>query len=281
MAHAERMPRHLVALACSIAICIALPGTAAAATVTVAAAGDIAKANAPGTAQRQTANLITGVIKPQRVLVLGDAQYEHGEYNQFLSSYDPTWGVFRSITAPVPGNHEYETTNAAGFFQYFSSVLSPYGSTATDPKKGYYAFNLGDWHIVGLNTNCSVSGISCASEKSWLKADLQADGHVCELGFAHHPSTSFASVLASQGVELMVVGHRHVYERWDDVSGYSIRQLIVGTGGRSLGTPNAAADAEVRAYGVAKLTLNAASYSWSFIDVSGKVRDSGSDTCSS
>ena len=279
MSRSRRASFH-VALACLL-VGVALPGVASAATVTVAAAGDIAKPNSPGTAQRQTANLITGVINPQRVLVPGDAQYERGEYSQFLNSYHPTWGVFRSITSPVPGNHEYETANAAGYFQYFSSVLSPYGSTATDPTKGYYAFNLGDWHIVGLNTNCSVSGVNCTSERSWLKSDLQADGHLCELAFAHHPSKSFASVLASQGVELMVVGHRHVYERWDNVYGLSIRQLIVGTGGRSLGSPRAEADAEVRAYGVAKLQLNATSYSWSFIDVGGKVRDSGSDSCSS
>ena len=280
MSRWRRTPLRLV-LVCSIVVGMTLPEVASAATVTVAAAGDIAKANSPGTAQRQTADLITGVIKPQRVLVLGDAQYEHGEYNQFLNSYHPTWGVFRSTTSPVPGNHEYETPNAAGYFQYFSSVLSPYGSTATDPTKGYYAFDLGDWHIVGLNTNCSVSGINCTAQRSWLKSNLQADGHVCELAFAHHPSKSFANVLASQGVELMVVGHRHVYERWDNVYGFSIRQLIVGTGGRSLGSPRAEADAEVRAYGVAKLQLNATDYSWSFIDVAGKVRDSGSDTCSS
>jgi hypothetical protein len=279
MARWRRKRRAAALLACTIATCIVLCGTAWAATVTVAAAGDIAKANNPGTAQRQTADVITSVIHPARVLVLGDAQYERGEYSQFLKSYHPTWGSFRSTSAPVPGNHEYETAGAGGYFQYFSSVLSAYGSAAADPKKGYYSFNLGDWHIVALNTNCSASGVNCSAERSWLKSDLQADGHTCELAFSHHPTKSFAQVLAGGGVELMLSGHRHTYERWDRVYGLPIRQLIVGTGGRSLGSPRSGADAGVRAYGVAELELRASDYSWSFLDVGGDERDSGSSSC--
>ncbi len=272
--------RRITSLLCVVIVSVLLSGTASAATVTVAAAGDIAKANSPNTAQRKTASLITDVIHPTSVLMLGDAQYERGEYAQFLKSYDPTWGVFRSITAPVPGNHEYETPNAAGYFQYFSSVLTQYGSTATDPRKGYYSFNLGDWHIVALNTNCSVSGISCTEERSWLKADLQADDHLCELAIAHHSNKSFASVLASEGAELYLNGHRHTYERWDRGFGLPIRQFVVGTGGKSSGTPKATADAGFKGFGVLKLQLDAANYSWSFLDVARTVRDSGTGTCS-
>ena len=250
---------------------------ALAATVKVAAAGDIAKEDAPGTAQTQTANLITNVIKPAKVFPLGDEQYLHGEFPQFLASYDPTWGAFNAISAPVPGNHEYETPNAAGYFQYFNSVLSAFGPTATDPAKGYYSFNLGDWHIVAINSNCFA--IDCPAELSWLQQDLAADTHLCELAFYHHPVKKFAKPLAAQGVEVSLVGHRHVYERWNDVFGLDLRQLIIGTGGKSLGMLDPAADKGVRAFGAAQVKLNAGSYSWSFIDVTGAVRDSGSDTC--
>jgi hypothetical protein len=251
--------------------------TAMAATVTVAAAGDIATPDAPGKRQTQTAALITNVIQPARVLVLGDEQYLHGEYSQFLASYDPTWGVFNGISAPVPGNHEYDTPGAAGYFQYFGSVLSPFGSTATDPGKGYYSFNLGDWHVVAINSNCFA--INCPAELSWLKQDLATDTHLCEVAIYHHPIKKFAKPLAAQGVDLALVGHKHVYERWDDVFGLNLRELIIGTGGKSLGTVDPAADAEVAAFGVAKVTLNAGDYSWSFIDVAGSARDSGSDSC--
>jgi acid phosphatase type 7 len=277
MFHRRRFRKSLSTAALALSILGWAAPTARAATVTVAAAGDIAAPDAAGKRQTQTAALITNVIQPARVLVLGDEQYPHGEYSQFLASYDPTWGVFNGISAPVPGNHEYDTPGAAGYFQYFSSVLSPFGSTATDPSKGYYSFNLGDWHVVAINSNCFA--IDCPAELSWLKQDLATDTHVCEVAFYHHPIKKFAKPLAAQGVDLALVAHKHVYERWDDVFDLNLRELIIGTGGKSLGTIDPAADAEVAAFGVAKVTLNARNYSWSFIDVAGSTRDSGSDSC--
>ena len=103
-------------------------------TVTIAAAGDIALTGHPGNHQIQTAALITDRINPVQVLVLGDAQYEKGEYAQFLNSYDPTWGAFKDITAPVLGNHEYETSGASGYFTYFQAQLAGRGAPASDPR---------------------------------------------------------------------------------------------------------------------------------------------------
>ena len=271
----------VAALTFAIVVGTSLTGAASAGTVTVAAAGDIAKEDSPGTAQGQTASLITDVIHPNRVLMLGDAQYPHGELSQFLSSYDPTWGAFRSITAPVPGNHEYETPGAAGYFQYFNSVLTPYGWRATNPRRGFYSFNMGSWHIVALNTNCSDSGIDCAIEKTWLEADLQADDHTCQLAIAHHAKIGFARILAGQGAELYLNGHRHAYERWNRGFGLPIRRFVVGTGGKSAGPPDPEADKGFRGYGVLKLDLHAGSYGWSFIDVGRSVRDSGTGRCRS
>lgn len=247
-------------------------------TVTVATAGDIAQVGSPGMPQRQTASLITQVIKPQRVLVLGDEQYEQGTYDEFQSSYDPTWGAFNNIAAPVPGNHEYETRGAAGYFRYFAPVLEQFGSSATDPTKGYYSFNVGDWHIVALNSNCNFA--DCAAQRRWLQDDLAKDSHLCELAFYHSaPLASLARDVADEGGDLVLAGHRHTYERWDRVFGLNLRQLVVGTGGESVGAPSPAADAGAKAFGVMELTLGSGSYSWRFIDVDGDVLDAGSDTC--
>jgi hypothetical protein len=255
-----------------------LPATAGAASVTIAAAGDIARRNAPGTPQQQTAALITDVIQPSRVLVLGDEQYEHGEYAQFLASYDPTWGDFKNISAPVPGNHEYETTDAAGYFQYFDSVLRGYGTTATDHTRGYYSFNLGDWHIVAINSNCSH--VSCSAQRSWLRSDLAADDHLCELVFYHHAKNQgLSNAVAASGGDVILGGHKHTYERWDSSFGKNVRRFIVGTGGKSVTTPDPAANAGVQAFGVLELVLNPSGYSWSFVDVNRRVRDSGTGTC--
>lgn len=280
--HVGRISSRVRSIAVGTLICLPfLAGvpTADAETVTVATAGDIAKIN-PETPQQQTADLISG-MGVSKVLVSGDEQYEHGELANFLQSYDLSWGVFNNIAAPVPGNHEYETPNAAGYFQYFADVLIPYGPTATDPTKGYYSFNLGDWHLVGLNSTCNAPGVSCSAQRTWLRADLEADSHVCEAVFYHAAGNKgIAKTSVSQGVDLLLASHRHVYERWDQKFGLDIRQLVVGTGGKSLGTPSSAADAGVKAFGVAKLTLDLTGYSWQFIDIAGSVRDSGSDTCS-
>ncbi len=248
------------------------------ATLTVAAAGDIARRDSPGTPQKQTAALITNRINPQLVLELGDAQYEHGELAQFTKSYNPTWGAFKAITAPALGNHEYETGGASGYFAYFQSQLSGRQSTATSANAGYYSFDQGNWHFVALNSNCHFA--SCSGQATWLKNDLASDGSQCEIVFYQDPGTSvFTKAAAAGGAEFVLSGHLHRYERWNNFKGYHIRQFIVGTGGRSSGDPDPRADAEAKAYGVIRLDLFASSYSWQFIDVAGRVRDSGSDTC--
>ena len=277
----ETMRNRKVLSACVIAVALAVMAPAAqAATVTVAAAGDIARKDAPGTPQTQTADLITNRINPSKVFVLGDEQYEAGEFSQFQVSYDPTWGAFKAMSAPVPGNHEYLTPGAAGYFQYFDSELSGYGASAIDPSRGYYSFDVGDWHIAALNSNCSV--VDCLVERTWLKQDLASDDHLCELAFYHHSNNKgFAKRMALSGGELVLAGHVHTYERFDNVFGLAIRQIVAGTGGHSVRLPDPAADAGVKAYGVLKLKLEASKYSWSFIDVNGNVRDSGSDTCHS
>ena len=249
-------------------------------TVTVAAAGDIAHAGSPGSAQKQTAHLITSVIHPAQVLMLGDAQYDHGEYAQFLRSYDPTWGAFKNITDPVLGNHEYETKDADGYFKYFATQLSGRGATASDPHAGYYSFNLGDWHIVALNSNCHFA--NCNSQATWLRNDVASDGHQCQLVMFHDPGQqAFESAAAAVKVDLVLAGHEHRYERWDHIHGLNLRLLIVGTGGESSGAPNPRADAKFKGYGVVQLDLGSTGYSWKFIDVGGRVRDSGSDSCKS
>jgi acid phosphatase type 7 len=277
-------------------------------SVTVAAAGDIAcdpgsgsfnggNGNADSCHMKATAALLQA-IAPSAVLVLGDAQYEDGSYAKYQQSYALTWGQFKNITYPAVGNHEYLTSGASGYFQYF-------GSRAGDPSKGYYSFNLGDWHIISLNSNCSQAG-GCgagSAQEKWLRADLAANPSKCTLAYTHHPrfssgehgdTTSLSALwqaLYDAGAELMLSGHDHSYERFapqtaagaaDAARG--LRQFVVGTGGKShypIGT--AKPNSEARngdTYGILKLTLNPTSYSWQFVPEAGKTfTDSGTTNC--
>jgi hypothetical protein len=257
-------------------------------------AGDIASCSR--TQDSATARLLDGI--PGVVFAAGDNVYEKGTATEYARCYGPTWGRHKSRTRPVPGNHEYQTSGAAGYYGYF-------GSRAGSPSKGYYSFNIGSWHAVMLNSNCSaVGGCGATSAQNrWLRADLAAHPRTCTIAVWHHPRfTSTRSTpdgltlplwqtLYAYGAEIIVNGHRHHYERFAPQtpagaasSAYGIRQFVVGTGGISLvGFPGAMRNSQVRngrTHGVLKLTLHASSYDFAFIPIAGQTfRDSGSSRC--
>jgi hypothetical protein len=259
-------------------------------------AGDIASCSSTG--DEATANLLDNIAGT--VFLLGDNAYESGTSTEYANCYGPSWGRHKSRTRPSPGNHEYNTTNATGYYGYF-------GAAAGDPAKGYYSYDVGAWHIIVLNSNSECTTISCAAgspQEQWLRADLAANTKACTLAYWHHPrfnsgashgnSTAVApfwDALYQYGADVILNGHEHVYERFapqtpqavaDPANG--IRQFTVGTGGRShytFGTiqPNSQVR-EGSTYGVLKLTLHATSYDWQFVPVAGSTfADSGTGSC--
>jgi acid phosphatase type 7 len=264
-----------------------------AATVVIGAAGDIVcgtKSHGGACKQMETSDLLLA-MNPDRVLVLGDVQYESGALSDFQNFYHPSWGRVKSKTSPVVGNHEYGTSNASGYFTYF-------GAAAGDPTKGYYSYNLGGWHIVALNSSCSRVG-GCGDDDpqyEWLQADLRANTALCTLAYMHHPlwtssdlSTSsvqpFVELLYDYGVELLLAGHAHYYERFarQDADGnsdpvYGLREFVVGTGGRNFTSfetilPNS--EVRSRTFGVLKLTLAPTQYTWQFVPIAGSTWSDG------
>jgi hypothetical protein len=253
-------------------------------------AGDIAYCGSDGAAQ--TARLLDQI--DGTVVTLGDNAYAAGTAEQFRDCYDPTWGRHKARTRPSPGNHDYGTPGAAGYFAYFGENAGPDG-------RGYYSYDLGAWHIISLN---SEIGAGPESEQAlWLAADLAAHPATCTLAYWHKPLFSSGSVhgndphmqpiwdlLARAGADVVLTGHDHIYERFapQNSSGAAdpqgIRQFVVGTGGASLyGIGSVKANSEVRgtdAYGVLKLQLHAAGYDWEFVPVEGaNFNDSGSAAC--
>ena len=99
----------------------------------IVAAGDIADCTREG--DEATARLVAGIDRAT-VLTLGDNAYPDGSVQDFEKCYGPTWGQFKARTMPSPGNHEYETPGASGYFDYF-------GTAAGDPGEGYYSYDLG------------------------------------------------------------------------------------------------------------------------------------------
>ena len=259
-------------------------------------AGDIAVCGSSG--DEATSNLLVDISGT--VFTLGDNAYSNGSASDYTNCYDPSWGRVKSRTRPAPGNHEYQTANASGYFGYF-------GSAAGDPAKGYYSYDLGDWHIIVLNSNSSCTTIGCAAgsaQEQWLRADLAANTKACTLAYWHHPRFNsgathgnntavapFWNALYEYGAEVILNGHEHVYERFapqapnatpDAAAG--IRQFTVGTGGAGLYSFSSTIqpNSEVRnntSLGVLKLTLRSGGYDWQFIPATGTFTDSGTGSC--
>lgn len=257
-------------------------------------AGDIADCGQSG--DEATADLLDGI--PGTVFTTGDNAYESGTAAQFADCYDPGWGRHKDRTRPVPGNHDYGTTGASGYFGYF-------GEAAGDPSRGYYSYDLGGWHVVAVNSNCEQVG-GCGPDSpmvSWLKRDLAANPAGCTLAYWHHPLFSSGehgnetrmrtvwSTLYRANADVVVNGHDHNYERFAPQSPggkldrpRGIREFVVGTGGRELRPfdgvkPNSRARS-AKAFGVLKLTLGAHAYNWRFVPVAGETfTDAGTGRC--
>lgn len=273
----------------------------------IVAAGDIAcgaLTSGKLCVHAQTAALASQ-SNPTAVLVLGDNQYENGSYAEYTTYYAPTWGALKSITYPVIGNHEYHTSGASGYFDYFNGVGTQTGRAGTRGQ-GYYSTNIGTWHVVVLNDNCaSVTG-GCAAgspQEQWLRADLAANPAACTLAALHIPrfssgkhgskiaSTALWKALYDFGADVVLVGHDHNYERFapqthqgqrDDAFG--IREFVVGTGGEELETKGVTApNSELfdnTSMGVLRMTLSPNGYGWRFLAIPGHTQaDTGSAQC--
>lgn len=252
-------------------------------------AGDIARCDTPGAAL--TAKLLDGLSGT--VFVAGDNAYMDGSARDYRECYDPTWGRHRRRTRPVPGNHEYQTPNASGYFEYFGAGAGPSGL-------GYYSYTLGPWLVLALNSEVPLGNGS--GQLEWVRDQLRTNPNLCTLVYWHRPLFSSGRngpnvdmldlwrVLYSMDVDVVVNGHDHLFERFapqtpegrpDPVRG--IRQFTVGTGGAPLyDVMRTAANSEMAfsAWGVASFTLQNDGYSWSFIPAEGYVfRDAGSGVC--
>lgn len=256
-------------------------------------AGDIATCGGEG--DEATAELVAEI--PGTVFVLGDAVYENGSIDEYNSCYEASWGRFRERTRPAPGNHDYKTRNAGGYFTYFGELAGARGD-------GWYSYELGGWHIVVLNSNCSrVDDCRADSEQlEWLKDDLAASDAECTLAYWHHSRFSsgaehgsqrqvgaFWEVLYEAGAEAVISAHDHIYERFgrQDPSGAAdnlgIRQFTVGTGGKGgQGADEPIANSEVLIEGepgVLKVELGDGELHWDFISVENGSMDSGQEAC--
>ncbi len=235
---------------------------------------------------------------PGRVLALGDLAYPDASSADFAGCFDPAWGKHKARMDPIAGNHEWHQPLAAPYFDYF-------GAAAGTPGEGWYSFDLGSWHIIGVHSDCNEFEGGCGlstPQGLWLQNDLATSSKPCTLVFSHIPRFSsifgvepdqldFWQLFYDHGVDVILTAHAHNYERFarqnpgggaDPTRG--LRQFVIGTGGRSLSDPIVVLpNSEVRqadTFGVLGLALGATSYAWQFHGAGpGSFTDSGSEEC--
>jgi hypothetical protein len=277
------------------------------ASVLIGAAGDIAcppsrkrsdeefgMPNACG--MNDTAKLL-GTIQPDAVLTLGDNQYPSGSLADFEAVYADSWGAYRDITFPVPGNHDYGTPGARGYYDYF-------GERAGQPDKGYYSYDLGAWHLIALNSECEKIGGCGGSDPqaTWLRQDLAAHPRKCVLAYWHRPRFSSGNhgnsldldaywrILAAARADLLLSGHDHDYERFVPMNAdgkadpRGVTEFVAGTGGAShyrFQTPEATSAVRITARnGVLRMQLTEQGYAWEFLGApNGETLDTGNAQC--
>jgi 3',5'-cyclic AMP phosphodiesterase CpdA len=240
------------------------------------------------------AALISADADRDAVLLLGDGVYENGTLAEYRQWYDPKMGRLKGITFPVPGNHDYNTAGAAGYFDYF-------GARAGTRGKGWYSFSLGGWRLVAANSNCGPVGGCTATtpQGKFVASQLQTAG-TCELVFAHHPVFSdgdhgdslqareLFQVAYNNHAELYLAGHDHSYQRFapkrpDGVaSSTGVRSFVVGTGGAELTLLRPLNRSQYRQnarFGALRLVLTPTGYTATFVSVSGATLDTVSGAC--
>ncbi|WP_328997637.1 discoidin domain-containing protein [Kribbella sp. NBC_00709] len=259
----------------------------------LAAAGDIADrctASDSSCIHPKTAKLVEA-IKPAAVLTIGDNQYDDAHLSDFQNYYAKTWGKFKNITHPIPGNHEtYDDVPFDGYHKYFGSIATPQG-------KNYYSWELGNWHFVALDSNDFVKedDLREPAQLTWLKQDLAKNTKGCIAAYYHHPRFSSGDhgdnpdaaplwqTLVSAKADLVLNGHDHHYERFlpqnangtPDPNGPM--QIIGGMGGAPLYPVHSAHPATAKIisdFGVLKLSMTDTTFTSQLIGLDGKVLDS-------
>ncbi len=197
--------------------------------------GDAGTGTADQMAVRDAYYNFTGTRYTDVWLMLGDNVYESGtdpEYQTRLFEIYPTL-LRKSVCWPAVGNHDTaQSSNPPDTIPYFLNFSMPVngeaGGLASGTKK-YYSFDFGEIHFVCLDSMTSSRQPGSAM-LTWLSADLSSTTAKWLIAYWHHPPYSkghdsdtdtietemrqnVVPILEQNGVDLVLSGHTHAYER--------------------------------------------------------------------
>jgi hypothetical protein len=212
------------------------------------------------------------------VLALGDLAYKRGEPVSFSDCYDPYWGQAKQRTWPTPGNHEYQSIGAYGYFDYWADRAGP-------DRNGYYALQAGKWIILSLNSEVDASRGS--QQALWIDDLLANNQDKCIGAFFHKPAFSAVersasnnarllfSKVADAGAIFVLNGHNHFFERTVPLNGDGrpsrggTTVFVAGAGGKvtnqAIPGNNRTAELVTKVAGILKLDFGENAVDWSYV----------------
>lgn len=180
------------------------------------------------------------------VLLLGDNAYVNGTQQEYQSGFfDPykTNFIFNySCIYAAPGNHDYANdynlslNHQVPYYEIFKTPQNAELGGFSSNHKEFYSYNYANAHFISLDSYGIESGTyhlwdSLGPQYQWLEQDLQQDHSMWKIVYFHHPPFTMgthnsdiesdlelirhniASLLEKYGVDLVINGHSHNYER--------------------------------------------------------------------
>jgi hypothetical protein len=159
-------------------------------------AGDIASCASTG--DEETAALVDSLLVEHPdalVFTAGDNVYQNGTAQEYAECYEPGWGRFKDRTWATIGNHEYYLGNHEYYLGNADPTFDYFGGRVGPRNLGYYSLNVGNWHLVMLNSNSSFVPLDPGSPQDrWLRADLAATTKSCVMAVLPPPPLPFVPV---------------------------------------------------------------------------------------
>lgn len=199
--------------------------------------GDSGGANQPARDVRDVYEGYTGTRHTDLWLMLGDNAYFTGTDSEYQGAvFDMYPSMLRkSVLWPTRGNHEFLFDGPNNdYYDIFSMPTAGEAGGVASGTEAYYSFDYGNIHFVCLDSE-GTDRSSGGAMLTWLREDVAATAREWVVAFWHHPPYSKGShdsdnpidsggrmrdmrenalpILDSLGIDLVLTGHSHGYER--------------------------------------------------------------------